>query len=399
MRRRSFSGRRPSQRAQRRRRTRLRALAALAAVVGLAALCVALALIVGNHRTPAESIAFIPPSVPDADGALLETVSVAMSQGVYPYSVIPGGVHSAAEFSAKRTSDPVVAKHYSDVSVSTLHVEQVSDTRSAYMSYRIDDRVYWTKNRLPLRAGEVILTDGETTIRGRCGNRVSETPMTPVSDEEPAAAAFDRRIDGPTMTAVAGISDSRDDDTATNVGSGMPDVWPGLAASGNSRLQARTDGPLAGSGSGGAGGFGGGGVPFESSNPNGDAPGNSTRGSSSTSPDDSDSTPPGGGGGSTSPGGSGGSSPPGGSGGSNPPGGDWGSIAPVGGGFGDTPGSDDPFLPGDLPGDDMPPLIVGGTPSSGNAPLSVPEPSSVLLLVGGLAGHALSRIRSRRRRN
>jgi len=439
-------------------------MAAVAVVVTVVAVWAARTTMGHRHQPSAKNLSFMASSsVADADDALLETVSVALSGGVYPYSVIPGGVHSAAEFSAKRESDPVVAEHYSDVSAATLHAEQVSEPRWAYMSYRIDDDVYWTKNKLPLREGETILTDGETTIRGRCGNRVSETPKLPVSDEEPAAAAFDRRVDGPAATTVAGVSDSKTDDIAANMIPGALGALPGSAASGGSspQLQARNDTPAMGSGFGGSGGgIGGGSLPFGASQPNDGTGRSSTRGSSSTSPGGgggsttpgggSDSTPPGGGGGSTPPGGGGGSTTPGGGGGSTPPGGGGGSTTPGGGGGSTTPGggggsttpgggggsttpgggggsttpgggggsttsgggggsdtpgggsggpgSGNPPIPGDLPGDNMPPVPGGGgTEGPGDNPRSVPEPASMLLLAGGTAGYALSRIRARRR--
>jgi hypothetical protein len=63
------------------------------------------------------------------------------------------------------------------------------------MSYRVGDQIYWTKRRLILHEGEQILTDGDTTIRGRCGNRLSETPMVPTSGQEPLADVFDRPVD------------------------------------------------------------------------------------------------------------------------------------------------------------------------------------------------------------
>src|SRR5262245_56523616 len=44
---------------------------------------------------------------------------------VYPYSVVPGGVHSATEFASARAKDPVVAKHYEDISLASLRVEHV----------------------------------------------------------------------------------------------------------------------------------------------------------------------------------------------------------------------------------------------------------------------------------
>ncbi len=61
----------------------------------------------------------------------------------------------------------------------------------AYVSYRTPSGIYWTKNRVPLREGELVLTDGGSEVRGRCGNRISNTPEQPVAQNEPPAEAFD----------------------------------------------------------------------------------------------------------------------------------------------------------------------------------------------------------------
>jgi len=120
---------------------------------------------------------------------------VSSPRQVYPYSVVSGGVHSTEEFAAARNVDPVVARHYDDVAPGTLRAERVDAPRLAYMSYRVGDQIYWTKRRLILHEGEQILTDGETTIRGRCGNRLSDTPMVPTSGQEPLADVFDWPVD------------------------------------------------------------------------------------------------------------------------------------------------------------------------------------------------------------
>ena len=114
------------------------------------------------------------------------------SREVYPYSVVPGGVYTTTELADAAASDPTVAEHYADVTPAAMHAEVVDAVREAYMSYRIGDRIFWTRRKLPLRHGERILTDGDVAIRARCGNRLSDVPMTPTSDAEPAAYEFER---------------------------------------------------------------------------------------------------------------------------------------------------------------------------------------------------------------
>jgi hypothetical protein len=140
----------------------------------------------------------VPSSIIAADNgesAVPAVQAVSSPRQVYPYSVVSGGVHSTEEFASVRNVDPVVARHYDDVVPGTLRAERVDAPRLAYMSYRVGDQIYWTKRRVILHEGEQILTDGETTIRGRCGNRLSETPMVPTSGQEPLADVFDRPVD------------------------------------------------------------------------------------------------------------------------------------------------------------------------------------------------------------
>jgi hypothetical protein len=109
----------------------------------------------------------------------------------YKYSVIPGGVRSARELAQAIQTDEVVADHYRDVDPSTMHPQKVSVERLAHVSYRINDRVFWTKKPVRIYEGETILTNGETEIRARCGNAISMSPLLPTSDDEPDATELD----------------------------------------------------------------------------------------------------------------------------------------------------------------------------------------------------------------
>ncbi len=106
-------------------------------------------------------------------------------RAVYPYSVIPGGVESAAELRDSVTRDPVVAKHYEDFAIERARVVRLSEDRALYVSYRLGNRVFWTKKRFMLLKGETLLSDGEHMARTRCGNRVAEAPAGPVLATEP----------------------------------------------------------------------------------------------------------------------------------------------------------------------------------------------------------------------
>lgn len=126
---------------------------------------------------------------PRGAGAL-PAVQIAQPR-LFPYSVIPGGVRSAEELRAAIAHDPFVAELYAHFDLSRAHVVRLTKNREVYVSYRLGDRIYWTKKRLLLRAGETVITDGKHEARTRCGNRISETPVEPVFQNEPKSAATD----------------------------------------------------------------------------------------------------------------------------------------------------------------------------------------------------------------
>ena len=104
---------------------------------------------------------------------------------VFPYSVIPGGVRDGRELHAAIAKDPVVARHYSDFELSKAHTIRLDRSTAMYVSYRLNDHVYWTRNRMLIPAGETLISDGENLARVRCGNRLSLSPAKPVSLAEP----------------------------------------------------------------------------------------------------------------------------------------------------------------------------------------------------------------------
>jgi hypothetical protein len=123
--------------------------------------------------------------------ALEETRDTARKRPVYPYSVVPGGVYSADELKAAVAQDAVVAAHYSGFGTSRVRRISLESDRPAYVSFRIDDAVFWTKRPVSLRRGEQVLSDGESLVRTRCGNRTSDVPRTPVSPHEPMEGVMD----------------------------------------------------------------------------------------------------------------------------------------------------------------------------------------------------------------
>jgi len=112
-------------------------------------------------------------------------------RSVFPYSIIPGGAQSAEELKRAVAADPVVAQHYSDFDLASVHRVILSQPQLLYVSYRIGSNVFWTKRKLTLAKGEALLTDGRSMARTRCGNRVSVLPVRPNALVEPAPSVFD----------------------------------------------------------------------------------------------------------------------------------------------------------------------------------------------------------------
>ncbi|MGC2197902.1 MAG: PEP-CTERM sorting domain-containing protein [Terriglobales bacterium] len=113
---------------------------------------------------------------------------------VYPYSIVPGGVHDPKELERVFERDPVVAAHYRGFDFRRARVLQLTEDKTVYVSYRIAGRVYWTTKKVRLRRGEKVITDGKMTLRTRCGNQVSETARQEVSPHEPAIAKLEQPI-------------------------------------------------------------------------------------------------------------------------------------------------------------------------------------------------------------
>jgi hypothetical protein len=215
------------------------------------------------------------------------------SRTVFPYSVIAGGAQSPQELRETVAVDPVVAQHYADFDISKARRVTLDAPKLVYVSYRVGNRVFWTKNKLTLRKGEAMLSDGRNMARTRCGNRISVLPVRPNAPAEPTSS----ELDGPESPAIASS--------------------PYLAAY-SAPVPALFSGPIQSPGGPGAA-F----VPV--------APFFPLPGGGGVVGNKSSSTPPpgGGGGGGTPPPGGGGTPPPGG-GGTPPPGG--GGTPPPGGG-------------------------------------------------------------------
>ena len=113
---------------------------------------------------------------------------------VFRHSVVAGGVRTSDELQAAIDSDPVVAAHHAGVSPGAMRPTTLSADRLVYMSYRRGDKVFWTKQRVLLRKGEAVLSDGESAIRARCGNGMSFDPLLPTEESGPNPEEFEQLV-------------------------------------------------------------------------------------------------------------------------------------------------------------------------------------------------------------
>ena len=99
---------------------------------------------------------------------------------VYPFSLVPGGVYSAKELQQALSVSKELRAHYSDFDLGHVELVREKQDMPAYVSYRHDGQIFWTKHPIMLHAGELVLTDGRHTVRARCANQISMVPREPV---------------------------------------------------------------------------------------------------------------------------------------------------------------------------------------------------------------------------
>jgi hypothetical protein len=133
---------------------------------------------------------FVPSAKVDARRAAKE-FAAGIPRKVYQYSVVPGGVTSPEELEAARRSDPVVAAHFADFGRNT-RITRLEEDMYVYVSYRVGDKIMYTKTKHKVCKGEVVITDGKNYARARCANRISRVFRPPaLVFDEPQVPAFD----------------------------------------------------------------------------------------------------------------------------------------------------------------------------------------------------------------
>jgi hypothetical protein len=109
---------------------------------------------------------------------------------MFPYSVVPGGLRNLRDAKDSIDSDPVVALHYRDLHIENLQLRRTAAAMDVFVSYRVQNAVYWTGRRIHMAKGELVLVDGKNVIRARCGNRIAfelppEAPKAPPLEPPP----------------------------------------------------------------------------------------------------------------------------------------------------------------------------------------------------------------------
>jgi len=151
--------------------------------VCLSLVCAALSLVLMYRIREAEREG-VSPGQPQRAAPKLPAIVRALRPN-YPYSVIPGGVYSPDELRRNVEKDPLVRNHYSGFDVRAARLVAASSDRLQYASYRMNGQIYWTKRRLRIPKGEILMTDGRNLARTRCGNRLSEVPVPETAQLEP----------------------------------------------------------------------------------------------------------------------------------------------------------------------------------------------------------------------
>ena len=159
----------------------------------------------------------------------LHSAPAASKRPVYRYSVIPGGVRSPEELHQVAGSDQEVADHYAGFRYDHARVVRLQRAELVYLSYRMNGKIYWTRTRHLIPAGETVITDGEITGRTRCANRLSVKKQMGVAPKEPPQEALEE-LEPPPMLPPQNIDFPAQYHSAMLTGSNPGQPWIGPQA-------------------------------------------------------------------------------------------------------------------------------------------------------------------------
>lgn len=231
---------------------------AVLAMFGVAGCAVLLLLLLLREpdliRAAAAGEAVTAPATPAALSASAPPATTT-ARRIYPYSIIPGGVSGRDELARVIKTDKVVAAHYASFNVNKAKELIVSKPRAVYVSYRKSDKVYWTARKVKLAAGETLLSDGQTEMRARCANRISDVPQEPVEPDGPGEEELDAAFEDAQNLLEEGASSDSDPNITGFAGQAHPLFGfahgAGQASPGGATLSSSNRGQRASAGSSG----------------------------------------------------------------------------------------------------------------------------------------------------
>lgn len=156
--------------AGRHRRTRSSKTCIFAVVLPIAALLLALLCCLAISSPSSHELTWPLPLT--SIGEIGPSFDYRAARKIHPYSVVPGGLLTIAEVESSIAADPVVARHYRDIHTGNLLLRRTAAPVDVFVSYRIQNAIYWTSRKIHLPQGELLLTDGKNIVRAGCGNRV-----------------------------------------------------------------------------------------------------------------------------------------------------------------------------------------------------------------------------------
>ena len=293
----NYPGGRPIRRKRTRRRRRIRILLGAAGATLILTVLFGAGWFVCNRNHPSSETS--PASEPDSKGSdlavlagpLHRPIQTAKSKRpVYNYSVVRGGVRTPQELREATLRDPQVASHYAGFRFEKARMVHLQEPVLAYLSYRRNGQIFWTKTKHRLNAGEPVITDGEISGRARCANRISVRKQMAVSPEpDPSPAELNQLeapalppalVSYPTQFQTAMLAPATTPGTTAGPGGpfgGVGPFFPGGGGGGGGRGGppgpggggggGKPPGPPGGGSGGGGGGGGGGGCPPRSECP------------------------------------------------------------------------------------------------------------------------------------
>jgi hypothetical protein len=179
-----------------RRRERARRRRFLAGAI-VAFILTALSAFQLSRPKPVASTGLTTPGPVGASSMLTEPVAVsdalAAPRPAYSYSVVKGGAPTPEALEQAVEGDPVVRTHYANFDLANVRVVRLTKPRTAHVSYRMGNAVYWTRRPVLLNAGELLLTDGAHYARTRCGNQIADVAGV-TTDAEPSPAVLDEPL-------------------------------------------------------------------------------------------------------------------------------------------------------------------------------------------------------------